>query len=226
MYGDVVAGLERHELEAPLVRLKSEHNLEFDHQLTEAHLGAIIKESLGIFEKLAGYPFPQDPLEQVRQAVAAVFGSWGTKQAVTYRELNEIPGAWGTAANIQAMVFGNLGATSGTGVAFSRDPSTGAHKVLGEWLPNAQGEDVVAGIRTPGPLHAEDEDAANEVQSLEKEQPKVYKELIDTLGRLERHYTDIQDVEFTVQDEQLFILQTRNAEANCRGRAQDCGGFG
>ena len=175
MYGDVVAGLERHELEAPLVRLKNEHNLEFDHQLTEAHLGAIIKESLGIFEKLAGYPFPQDPLEQVRQAVAAVFGSWGTKRAVTYRELNEIPGAWGTAANIQAMVFGNLGATSGTGVAFSRDPSTGAHKVLGEWLPNAQGEDVVAGIRTPGPLHAEDEDAANEVQSLEKEQPKVYK---------------------------------------------------
>ena len=212
MYGDVVAGLERHELEAPLVRLKNEHNLEFDHQLTEAHLGAIIKESLGIFEKLAGYPFPQDPLEQVRQAVAAVFGSWGTKRAVTYRELNEIPGAWGTAANIQAMVFGNLGATSGTGVAFSRDPSTGAHKVLGEWLPNAQGEDVVAGIRTPGPLHAEDEDAANEVQSLEKEQPKVYKELIDTLGRLERHYTDIQDVEFTVQDEQLFILQTRNAK--------------
>ena len=186
--------------------------LEFDHQLTEAHLTAIIEESLAIFEKLAGYPFPQDPLEQVRQAVAAVFGSWGTKRAVTYRELNEIPGAWGTAANIQAMVFGNLGATSGTGVAFSRDPSTGAHKVLGEWLPNAQGEDVVAGIRTPGPLHAEDEDASNEVQSLEKEQPKVYKELIDTLGRLERHYTDIQDVEFTVQDEQLFILQTRNAK--------------
>ena len=131
---------------------------------------------------------------------------------MTYRELNEIPGAWGTAANIQAMVFGNLGPTSGTGVAFSRDPSTGAHKVLGEWLPNAQGEDVVAGIRTPGPLHAEDEAASNEVQSLEKEQPKVYKELIDTLGRLERHYTDIQDVEFTVQDEQLFILQTRNAK--------------
>ena len=207
MYGDVVAGLERHELEAPLVRLKSEHSLEFDHQLTEAHLDTIIEESLAIFEKLAGYPFPQDPLEQVRQAVAAVFGSWGTKRAVTYRELNEIPGAWGTAANIQAMVFGNLGPTSGTGVAFSRDPSTGAHKVLGEWLPNAQGEDVVAGIRTPGPLHAEDEAASNEVQSLEKEQPKVYKELIDTLGRLERHYTDIQDVEFTVQDEQLFICK-------------------
>ena len=212
MYGDVVAGLERHELEAPLIRLKNEHSLEFDHQLTEAHLSAIIEESLATFEKLAGYPFPQDPLEQVRQAVAAVFGSWGTKRAVTYRELNEIPGAWGTAANIQAMVFGNLGATSGTGVAFSRDPSTGAHKVLGEWLPNAQGEDVVAGIRTPGPLHAEDEAATNEVQSLEREQPKVYKELIDTLGRLERHYTDIQDVEFTVQDEQLFILQTRNAK--------------
>ena len=212
MYGDVVAGVERHELEAPLVRLKSEHKLEFDHQLTESHLETIIEESLAIFESLAGYPFPQDPLQQVRQAVAAVFGSWRTKRAVTYRELNEIPEAWGTAANVQAMVFGNMGATSGTGVAFSRDPSTGSHKVLGEWLPNAQGEDVVAGIRTPGPLHAEDEDETNEVQSLQKEQPKVYGELIETLGRLERHYTDIQDVEFTVQDEQLFILQTRNAK--------------
>lgn len=212
MYGDVVAGVERHKLEAPLVRIKKEHQLEFDHQLTEAHLETIIEESLRTFEALAGFPFPQDPLDQVRRAVAAVFGSWGTKRAVTYRELNEIPSEWGTAANIQAMVFGNLGATSGTGVAFSRDPSTGAHKVLGEWLPNAQGEDVVAGIRTPGPLHAEDEVETNEVQSLEKEQPAVYKELIDTLGRLERHYTDIQDVEFTVQDEQLFILQTRNAK--------------
>ena len=212
MYGDVVAGVERHKLEAPLVRLKKEHSLEFDHQLTEAHLETIIQESLVTFESLAGFPFPQDPLDQVRRAVAAVFGSWGTKRAVTYRELNEIPSEWGTAANVQAMVFGNMGATSGTGVAFSRDPSTGGHKVLGEWLPNAQGEDVVAGIRTPGPLHAEDEDGSNEVQSLQKEQPSVYQELIDTLGRLERHYTDIQDVEFTVQDEQLFILQTRNAK--------------
>jgi len=212
MYGDVVAGLERHDLEAPLVKLKEDNNLEFDHQLTEAHLESIIESSLEVFESLAGFAFPQDPLEQVRRAVAAVFGSWRTKRAITYRELNDIPEEWGTAANIQAMVFGNLGPTSGTGVAFSRDPSTGGHRVLGEWLPNAQGEDVVAGIRTPGPLHGDDETADNDVKSLENEQPTVYAELIETLGRLERHYTDIQDVEFTVQDEQLFILQTRNAK--------------
>ncbi len=212
MYGDVVCGVHRSILEAPLVARKAEKGYTQDTDLDEADLDIIIGKMLAIFEKEHGAPFPQDPILQLRGAVEAVFGSWQTKRAITYRRINNIPDEWGTAANVQAMVFGNTGAGSGTGVAFSRNPSTGEKEVLGEWLPNAQGEDVVAGIRTPGLLHARDGKGTGGIEPLENAIPTAYKELMTVLKRLERHYTDIQDVEFTIQDGSLFLLQTRNAK--------------
>lgn len=212
MYGDVVCGVHRSVLEAPLTQLKKKLGHKHDTDLNEKDLELIIQEQLRIFEKEHGKPFPQDPIEQLRGAVAAVFGSWRTKRARTYRRINSIPDEWGTAANIQAMVFGNTGNGSGTGVAFSRNPSTGEKVVLGEWLPNAQGEDVVAGIRTPGVLHKEQAKKGAAIEPLETAIPDVYEELMTVLTRLERHYMDIQDVEFTIQDGALYLLQTRNAK--------------
>ncbi|MBT6175958.1 MAG: pyruvate, phosphate dikinase [Deltaproteobacteria bacterium] len=212
MYGDVVCGVHRSILEAPLVERKAEKGYAHDTDLDEADLDLIIGKMLTIFEREHGSPFPQDPILQLRGAVEAVFGSWQTKRAITYRRINSIPDEWGTAANVQAMVFGNTGRGSGTGVAFSRNPSTGDKEVLGEWLPNAQGEDVVAGIRTPGLLHSRDGKQGAGIEPLEDAIPTAYKELMTVLKRLERHYTDIQDVEFTIQDGSLFLLQTRNAK--------------
>ena len=148
MFADVVHGVERELLEAPLVELRLERGLEFDHELGESDLERLIADLLKVFESSTGGPFPEDPKEQVRRAVGAVFGSWWGQRAQTYRRLNGIPDEWGTAANVQAMVFGNLGASSATGVAFTRNPATGENKPWGEWLPNAQGEDVEVIIRS------------------------------------------------------------------------------
>ncbi len=219
MYGDVVRGVESKALHQPLEDLKKRTGVRLDSELTEEDLSGLIDELLSVYEKHAGEPFPQDPQLQVQQAVQAVFGSWAGKRAQTYRALNGIPDEWGTAANVQAMVFGNYGAGSATGVAFTRDPSTGANKVMGEWLPNAQGEDVVAGIRTPGTLWEADVVDSNKnvgnvgnVGSLEKKMPKAFKELTDVMARLERHYQDMQDIEFTIQEGELFLLQTRSGK--------------
>lgn len=212
MYGDVVCGISRKLLDAPLHALKAREGLNADRELNEAHLDELVLGLLEVFKAEAGFPFPQDPRVQLREAVAAVFGSWHTKRAVVYRKLNGISEELGTAANVQAMVFGNFGAQSATGVAFSRNPSTGEKSVLGEWLPDAQGEDVVAGIRTPGPVLGEAYGEAAEVGSLADTLPDTYRELLEVVERLEAHYRDIQDIEFTVQEGTLYLLQTRNAQ--------------
>jgi len=213
MYGDVVCDIARHRLDAPLSVMKERLGITVDSQLTEEHLEELIIELKEVFLDQAGFSFPQDPREQLTSAVAAVFGSWRTKRAVVYRRINNIPDEWGTAANIQAMVFGNFGENSATGVAFSRDPSTGERRILGEWLPDAQGEDVVAGIRTPGPVNKSGISSGSaEVGSLEDALPTTFLELLEVMGRLEHHFRDIQDIEFTIQDGQLYLLQTRNAK--------------
>ncbi len=212
MFGDVVKGVDRELLEKPLDDFKEKKGVEFDHELTTEDLETIVEQILAAYVKAVGSPFPDDPKTQLREAVGAVFGSWDVPRAVTYRKLNKIPGDWGTAANVQTMVFGNFGDTSATGVAFTRDPSTGDKRSMGEWLPNAQGEDVVAGTRTPGPLHESGVKGDSKVGSLEKAMPKAYEELTGIMEQLEQHYHDMQDVEFTIQDTTLFMLQTRSGK--------------
>ncbi|MEE2961946.1 MAG: pyruvate, phosphate dikinase [Myxococcota bacterium] len=212
MYGDVVAGIDRAKLDAPLTKIKSRLGYNSENDFKEEDLGSLIDELKSIYKTESAQSFPQDPGEQLLGAVRAVFGSWMTKRAQTYRKLNGISASWGTAANVQAMVFGNFGEGSGTGVAFSRNPSTGEKRVLGEWLPNAQGEDVVAGIRTPGVLHQADDPDGSVAGSLEKALPGVYAELLRVIEVLEKHYADLQDVEFTIQDRVLYLLQTRNGK--------------
>ncbi|MDX1385838.1 MAG: PEP/pyruvate-binding domain-containing protein, partial [Thermoanaerobaculia bacterium] len=207
MFGDVVKGVERSRLEAPLVRLKGEAGVDHDRELSEAHLERLATELEEIYAEETGERFPDAPLEQIRQAVTAVFLSWDGKRARTYRALHAIPDEPGTAATVQAMVFGNLGADCATGVAFSRHPATGDPEPMGEWLPDAQGEDVVAGVRTPGPLSRNG--AESDVPSLEEAMPPIHAELVEMLGRLERHFGDLQDVEFTVESGKLWLLQTR-----------------
>ena len=212
MFGDVVRGIDRDALEGPLTRSRERLGVQYDHELPAEELEEVVGEILGVYEKEAGEAFPHDPLEQLRQASAAVFASWWGKRAQTYRSLNGIPDSWGTAANVQAMVFGNLGKDSATGVAFSRNPSTGERRPMGEWLPSAQGEDVVAGIRTPGPLSSYESTGQGDIAPLEESMPEVYTELLAVMERLERHYLDLQDVEFTVQEGRLRILQTRSGK--------------
>ncbi|GAH65347.1 unnamed protein product, partial [marine sediment metagenome] len=152
-------------------------------------------------EKEKGIEFPQDSFEQLRMAIDAVFASWNNKRAISYRKINKIPEHWGTAVNVQTMVFGNMGDSSGTGVGFTRDPATGEKKLYGEYLINAQGEDVVAGIRTPQPF-----------STLKEKMPAIYTELVDITEKLERHYRDVQDFEFTIEKGTLFMLQTRTGK--------------
>ncbi len=211
MFGDVVNGLPREDLEEPLRRRKERRGVGFDHQLDERDLEIIIGELQAIYENGVGKPFPHDPRRQLREALAAVFLSWYGKRARTYRMLNGIPDSWGTAVNVQAMVFGNLGPSSATGVAFSRNPATGEREPMGEWLANAQGEDVVAGIRTPGPLRGS-ASSPDSPPSLEEALPEIYRELDELLVGLERHFRDIQDVEFTVEEGKLWVLQTRSGK--------------
>lgn len=198
MFGNVVLGVSHDDFEEILEAKKKELGVHLDTELDAAALKDIVKAFKARIREKKGIDFPDDPMKQLEMARDAVFGSWNNPRAITYRKIHNIPGNWGTAVNVQAMVFGNMGENSGTGVAFTRDPATGEKKYYGEYLKNAQGEDVVAGVRTPKPI-----------AELEKEMPEVYKQLTEIFDKLERHYRDMQDVEFTIQEGKLFMLQTR-----------------
>ena len=217
MYSDVVLEVSRELFEHRLDELKTRRNVQLDTELRAEDWQELVRDYLRIVEEETGKPFPQDPQAQLWGAIGAVFRSWGNQRAVTYRRLNGIPGDWGTAVNVQAMVFGNMGDDCATGVAFTRDPSTGAHFFYGEYLKNAQGEDVVAGIRTPQPINKESRNADQaHLPTLEEEMPKAYKELNRIRLLLEKHYRDMQDVEFTIQNGKLWMLQTRNGKRTVR----------
>jgi pyruvate,orthophosphate dikinase len=203
MFSDVVRGVDRRELEGELERARARHNASSDAELPPDELRRLTArfKALALYRSERAEPFPEEPNEQLQQAIDAVFDSWFAKKAVEYRRIHRIPEDWGTAVTVMAMVFGNLGETSGTGVAFTRDPSTGAKWFYGEFLSNAQGEDVVAGIRTPEPITA-----------LGTKMPKIYEQLVTIKDRLEKHYRDMQDIEFTVQEGTLYVLQTRSGK--------------
>jgi pyruvate,orthophosphate dikinase len=201
MYANVVKGLESHAMEDILESFKRKKGFEEDTQLSASDLKELCDAFKTLYRKELGEAFPEDPYSQLWEAIGAVFKSWNCSRAIKYREINQIPHHWGTAVNICSMVYGNMGETSGTGVCFTRDPSTGENVFYGEYLMNAQGEDVVAGIRTPKPLDL-----------LEKESSQVYAELVEVRKKLEAHYKDVQDIEFTIQEGKLYLLQTRNAK--------------
>ena len=230
MYGDVVLGLKPESkedidpFEEIMEALKEEKGVENDTDLTTEDLKRLVTEFKAAVKRVTGHDFPTDPWDQLWGAIGAVFGSWHNERAIVYRRLNGIPGDWGTAVNVQAMVFGNMGSNSATGVAFTRDAATGEDIFNGEYLIDAQGEDVVAGVRTPQQITLEgskrwaklagvsEEDRKANYPSLEEAMPKVYKELSDLEQKLEEHYKDMQDLEFTIQDGRLWILQTRNGK--------------
>ncbi|WP_448502654.1 pyruvate, phosphate dikinase [Sphingomonas sp.] len=217
MYADVVLELDHGRFEEALEIAKEDRGYFLDTDLTADDLKALVSEYKGLVDELWGRPFPQDVQEQLWGAVGAVFGSWQSERAKVYRRLNDIPGDWGTAVNVQAMVFGNMGDTSATGVAFTRDPSTGERAYYGEFLINAQGEDVVAGIRTPQYLtRAAREAAGAKPASMEEAMPEVYGELARVFDLLERHYRDMQDIEFTVEQAKLWMLQTRSGKRTAK----------
>ena len=201
MFSDVVMGIEKRLFENKLDEMKEAKGVKFDTDLTAEDLKKIVAEFKEIYKKEKGEDFPQDPKVQLVEAITAVFRSWDNPRAIVYRRLNDIPGDWGTAVNVQQMVFGNKGETSGTGVIFSRNPATGENKIYGEYLMNAQGEDVVAGIRTPQPI-----------SQLEEQNPAIYKQLTDIIATLENHYKDMQDMEITIEEGKLYFLQTRNGK--------------
>jgi pyruvate, orthophosphate dikinase len=201
MFGDVDMGVEHKLFEEALDKAKDEKGAKFDTELNAGDLKKVVSEYKKVVRKATGKDFPQDPREQLRLSINAVFNSWNNERAVTYRKLNNISGLLGTAVNIQSMVFGNMGESSGTGVCFSRNPSNGENLFYGEFLMNAQGEDVVAGIRTPLPI-----------AELKKNMPKQYTELVQIKDDLEKHYKDMQDMEFTIQEGKLYMLQTRNGK--------------
>ncbi|MFN4228068.1 MAG: pyruvate, phosphate dikinase [Candidatus Ratteibacteria bacterium] len=201
MFGNVVMGIEKNEFEKILEEKKKERGVHYDSELTAEDLKEIVEKFKKIYKEKTGKDFPQDPMEQLKMAINAVFESWNNPRAITYRKLNKIPDDLGTAVNICTMVFGNMGNDSGTGVGFTRNPSTGEKEFYGEYLTNAQGEDVVAGIRTPKPI-----------SELEKEMPEVYKQLREITDKLEKHYRDVQDFEFTIERGKLYMLQTRTGK--------------
>jgi len=217
MFGDVVLGIDHSRFEEALELYKEEHGYNLDTELTAGDWQALIEQFKQIVREETGEPFPQEPEQQLWKAIEAVFGSWMNQRAVTYRRLHNIPKDWGTAVNVQAMVFGNMGDDCATGVAFTRDPSTGENEFYGEFLPNAQGEDVVAGIRTPQPLttHAKAKNDSD-LPALEETMPGVYRQLHDVREKLESHYRDMQDIEFTVQRGTLYMLQTRTGKRTAR----------
>ena len=213
MYSSVVLGLDSYVFEDLLDNYKNLNGIAFDTDLSPADWKAIIEDYKEAIRTSLGQPFPEDTTEQLWGAIAAVFRSWSTPRAVAYRQNHDIPDDWGTAVNVQAMVFGNMGETSATGVAFTRNPSTGAHEIYGEFLANAQGEDVVAGIRTPQPLTESARVALGEINpSLETLMPAAFAELVSIFKALERRYRDMQDIEFTIQDGKVFMLQTRSGK--------------
>ena len=207
MYGDVVLHIPREEFNKVLNGKKAERKVASDTDLTAVDLKDVVRQDEEIVQRHTGSPFPDDPKEQLWGAIGAVFRSWDNERAKTYRKLHHIPDDWGTAVNVQAMVFGNRGDTSATGVAFTRDPSTGEKRFYGEFLPNAQGEDVVAGIRTPRPLSKDGSGV-----SLEETMPEAYAELLKVRELLEKAFRDMQDLEFTIEDKKLYLLQTRNGK--------------
>ncbi|WP_425409593.1 pyruvate, phosphate dikinase [Hyphococcus sp.] len=217
MYSDVVLELDHHAFEELLETYKEERDYFLDTEMKADDWKTVIAGYKKIVEEQLGRPFPQDPEEQLWGAIDAVFGSWRNDRANTYRRLHHIPESWGTAVNVQAMVFGNMGDTSATGVAFTRDPSTGDNHYYGEFLINAQGEDVVAGIRTPQTLTKRAREAQGEdAPSMEEAMPDAYLELVKVFEKLERHYRDMQDIEFTIQDKKLWMLQTRNGKRTAK----------
>ena len=201
MFSDVVMEMSKTFFEGILTEVKEAKGAKFDTDLTADDLKEVIAKYKAIYFEKMGAEFPQDPKVQLIEAITAVFRSWDNPRAIYYRRMNDIPGDWGTAVNVQAMVFGNMGNTSGTGVAFTRNPSTGEAKIYGEYLINAQGEDVVAGIRTPQPI-----------SKLEEDMPECFEEFMRIATLLENHYADMQDMEFTIQDKKLYFLQTRNGK--------------
>ena len=210
MYSDVVMEVPKSFFEKIIDELKEEKGVHYDTELTVEDLKELVRRFKTVYkENMNGEEFPQDPKEQLMGAVKAVFRSWDNPRAIVYRRMNDIPSDWGTAVNVQAMVFGNMGETSGTGVAFTRNPSTGAKGIYGEYLINAQGEDVVAGVRTPQPI-----------TKLEEDLPECYKEFIAIAEKLEKHYRDMQDMEFTIQEGKLYFLQTRNGKRTAHAAIQ------
>ncbi len=209
MFGDVVMGVEHDEFEKAIQAKKDSKGVSFDTELTGQDLKELVDDYKKIIKDAKGKSFPEDPREQLKMSIDAIFGSWNNKRAIAYRNLNDIPHNIGTAVNVQTMVFGNMGQTSGTGVAFTRDPSTGENLLYGEYLINAQGEDVVAGIRTPQPI-----------AKLEKEMPENFKFLLEIRDKLEDHYKDMQDLEFTIQEDKLYILQTRTGKRTAAAALQ------
>src|SRR5215210_4315753 len=217
MYSNVVLGVEHHNFEEALDDYKERKGYSLDTDLSADDWRVLIGRYKSIIEKALGKPFPQDPHEQHWGAIGAVFGSWMNARAKKYRELHNIPAGWGTAVNVQAMVFGNLGNTSATGVAFTRNPSTGENELYGEFLINAQGEDVVAGIRTPQDITEKARIASgSDKPSMESAMPEAYNELVRIYGILEKHYRDMQDMEFTVEKGKLWMLQTRNGKRTAK----------
>ena len=209
MYSNVVLGVEHERFEAVLANKKRIDNVDSDADFNVEQLNWIINAYKNTVERFTNGTFPQDPYDQLKGAIEAVFNSWQNKRAVTYRKINNIPDSWGTGATVQAMVFGNLNDKSGTGVAFTRNPSNGNKELYGEYLINAQGEDVVAGIRTPHPIKK----IKNiKQESLESKFPKVYKEILEISTKLENHYKEVQDIEFTIENEDVYLLQTRKAK--------------
>ena len=209
MFSDVVMEVPKSLFERVIDEIKEDRKVHFDTELTAEDLKEVIRRFKEIYKEKMGEEFPQEPRVQLMEAVKAVFRSWDNERAIVYRRMNDIPGDWGTAVNVQSMVFGNMGDTSGTGVAFTRNPSTGAKGIYGEYLINAQGEDVVAGIRTPQPI-----------TRLEEDLPECYEEFLKIANRLEEHYRDMQDMEFTIEDGKLYFLQTRNGKRTAQAALQ------
>jgi pyruvate,orthophosphate dikinase len=209
MFSDVVMGVSKSLFEDVIDEMKADRGVKNDVELSADDLKALTGRFKQIYQDSQGVPFPQDPQEQLIQAVKAVFRSWDNERANIYRRMNEIPYEWGTAVNVQVMVFGNSGDNSGTGVAFTRNPATGERRLMGEYLINAQGEDVVAGVRTPEPI-----------DHLERLMPQVYRQFVELAGRLETHYRDMQDMEFTIEDGKLYMLQTRNGKRTAQAALQ------
>ena len=213
MYSNVVLGVDTHHFESLLESHKEEQGKTFDVEMTAEDWKVLVNTYKNEVKKHLTTPFPMDPQEQLWGAIGAVFGSWMNKRAVTYRKLHNLPDHWGTAVNVQAMVFGNMGDDCATGVCFSRNPSTGENAFYGEYLVNAQGEDVVAGTRTPQPLSlAEKRTMESDLPAMEEVLPDLYKELVTYRNKLEKHYTDMQDMEFTIQKNKLWMLQTRTGK--------------
>jgi pyruvate,orthophosphate dikinase len=209
MFADVVLGIKREAFDEHLHALKTQLGVTGDPEVPAAELRKLVQTFKDIVGTRTGAEFPQDPREQLRLAVRAVFDSWFAKKATEYRRINNIPGDWGTAVSVMSMVFGNLGETSGTGVGFTRDPRTGERHFYAEFLANAQGEDVVAGLRTP-----------EHIDDLKRRMPEIYDELLTIAGRLERHYKDMQDIEFTIQEGKLYLLQTRSGKRSAAAAVQ------